>query len=64
MHIVYAGAADSTNHGASRSLSKIIRRTRASTTAIEYIQQAPIRISIADNIEGAILKLRAVSVAP
>ena len=42
----------------------MMQRTRASTTAIEYIQQAAIRISIADNIDGAILKLLAVNVAP
>ena len=42
----------------------MISRTRASTTAIEYIQHAPISINIADNIDGAIVKLRAVNVAP
>lgn len=42
----------------------MIKRTRASTTAIEYIQQAPINTNIAESIDGAILKLRAVNVAP
>src|SRR6266567_324624 len=54
----------SASHGASLSLSIIIWRTRTSTTAIEYIQQAASKINIAQSIDGAILKLRAVIVAP
>ena len=41
-----------------------MQRTRTRTTAIEYIQQAPSKISMATSIEGAILKLFAVMVAP
>ena len=59
-----SGYATSASHGASRSLSKIIWRTRTRTTAIEYIQHAASRISIAHSIDGAILKLLAVIVAP
>jgi hypothetical protein len=62
--MIYATAASSTSHGASRSLSLMIKRTRASTIAIEYIQQAAIKTNIAESIDGAILKLRAVKVAP
>jgi hypothetical protein len=56
--------AASTSHGASLSLSRMMQRTRTNTTAIEYIQQAANRTSIAQSIDGAILKLLAVKVAP
>ena len=42
----------------------MIKRTRANTIAIEYIQHAPISTNMAESMEGAILKLRAVKVAP